>query len=297
MGIQSIKSLRMLAIGVIIVNIIGNILYFLEQNGYEFTYLEGINIQIINRMTLFTLLALFLAVAFNKTPKLSEEDSFRVKTKLTPFIFLNIVFIAYILVTVLIFKDKQLITSSLIMEASYICLIIYTKRIYATIFTDHRLKWQMAMAGADEDSLYSSILWRYKIWIYPIEEVPQNRRVFKVYSIIYTAVAIFFAYKFFDSIFVLIFAVIIFKNIFSILEYFFGLYTSLTGVCTGIESFTEKSGRPYYRIYATDFKNKREIVFEMYDTPYFSKNSKIKVVHGVFSKYVVMVNNMQVNYR
>lgn len=297
MGIQSIKSLRVLAIGVIIVNITGNILYFFEQKGYDFIYLEGINIEIINKMTLFTLLALFLAVVLNKTPKLSEEDSFKVKTKLNPLIFFDIVFIAYILVTVFIFKDKQLITSSLIMEASYICLIIYTKRIYATILTDHRLKWQMAMAGADEDSLYSSIFWRYKIWIYPIEDVPLNRRTFKVYSIIYTAVAIFFAYKLLDSIFVLLFAVIIFKNIFSLLEYFSGLYTSLTGVCTGIESFTEKGGRAYYRIYATDFKNKREIVFEMYDTPYFSKNSKIKVVHGIFSKYVIMVNNMQVNYR
>lgn len=297
LGTQNIKSLRWLALGVIIVNIVSDLLYVLEQKGYYISYLQEINIEIVTRMTGFILIALFISVAFNKTPELSEEDKFRIKTKLTPLIFLNIVFIVYILITVIIFKDMLLITSSLIMEVAYICLIIYTKRIYATIFTDHRFKWKMAMAGADEDTLYSNILWRYKIWFNPKEDIPQNRRTFKEYSIIYTLVSILFAYEFADSIFVLIFALIIFKNISSLLEYFLGFYTSLIGVCTGIENFTEKSGRHYYRIYATDFKNKREIVFEMYDTPYFSKNSNIKVVHGVFSKCVIMVNNMKVNYR
>lgn len=138
------KSLRTLAACVILVNIFGNILFYLNLKGYYFSIFDGINIDLINKFTSFTLITLAIGTIFNKSPKLSEEDSFKIKSKLRPLLFLNIFFIAYILITILVFKNISLFISSLIVETSYIAIIIYSKIIYSLLATDRKLKWKQA---------------------------------------------------------------------------------------------------------------------------------------------------------
>lgn len=261
------------------------------------TLFDGIGIDLINQFTYFTLIALALGAIFNKAPKLSEEDNFKVRTKLKPLLLLNFIFIAYILITILLFKNMSLFISSLIMEASYIAVIIYSKIIYSLLATDRKLKWQQAMSGVDYDMSDSSISWRFKIWFYPLEKVPFNQRYFSKFSIVYAAIFIyFFSDLLFKSILVWIFLIGIIKNLLALIEYIFGLYTSLTGICTGIDEFNNK-GKNYFRVYVTDFVNKREIVYETYDTPYFNKNSNVKLIHGISSKKVIIANNIKIKYR
>lgn len=244
---HNMKSLRTLAVCVILVNIFGNILFYLNLKRYYFPSLfDGINIDIINIFTSFTLITLAIGTIFNKSPKLSEEDSFKVKSKLRPLLFLNIFFIAYILITILVFKNISLFISSLIVETSYIAIIIYSKIIYSLLATDSKLKWKQA----------------FTFWVYPVLGI-FNRYI---------------------------------RSFFALIEYIFGLYTSLTGICTGIDEFSN-NGKHYFRVYVTDFVHKREIVYETYDTPYFNKNSKVKLIHGIFSKKVIIVNNIRITYR
>lgn len=294
---HTMKSLRTLAVCIILVNILGNILFYLSFKGYSIPLFDGININTINQFTSFTLIALALGAIFNKSPKLSEEDNLKVRSKLKPLLLLNLFFIAYILITILVFKNISLFISSLIMEASYIAVIIYSKIIYSLLATDRKLKWQQAMSGSDSDMSDSSIFWRFKIWFYPLEKVPFNQRYFSKFSIVYGVIFIyFFSDLLFKSILVWVFLIGIVKSLLALIEYIFGLYTSLTGICTGIDEFHNK-GDHYFRVYVTDFVHKREIVYETYDTPYINKNSKVKLIHGIFSKKVIISNNIRINYR
>ncbi len=56
------------------------------------------------------------------------------------------------------------------------------------------------------------------------------------------------------------------------------------------DSQETKSGSQYWIVYATDFKNKREIVYRTYNYPFISQGEGGKVVHGMFSKRVVLIN-------
>lgn len=294
---HTMKSLRTFAVCIILVNILGNILFYLNLKGYSLPLFDGIGIDLINQFTSFTIIALALGAIFNKAPKLSEEDNFKVRAKLKPLLLLNLIFIAYILITILLFKNISLFISSLIMEASYIAIIIYSKIIYSLLATDRKLKWQQAMSDIDYDMSDSSIFWRFKIWFYPLEKVPFNERYFSKFSIVYAAIFIyFFSDLLFKSILVWIFLIGIIKSLLALIEYIFGLYTSLTGICTGIDEFNNK-GKHYFRVYVTDFVHKREIVYETYDTPYFNKNSNVKLIHGIFSKKVIIANNIKIRYR
>ncbi|MBM7836247.1 hypothetical protein [Clostridium sardiniense] len=296
---HSMKSLRILAISNILINILGNILLYLNLKGYSLSLFDGININLINQFTAFTLIALALGAIFNKSPKLSEEDRFIVKSKLKPLLFLNIIFILYSVITIIIFKNMSLFISSLIMEASYIAVIIYSKIIYSLLATDRKLKWQQAMSGADSDMNDSSIFWRFKIWFYPLEKVPFKQRYFSKFSIFYAVIFIYFCYDLlFKSILVWLFLIGILKSLLALIEYIFGLYTSLTGICTGIDEFNDDNdNKRYFTIYVTDFVHKREIVYSTYDTPYFNKNGKVKLIHGIFSKKVIIANNIKIKYR
>ena len=40
-----------------------------------------------------------------------------------------------------------------------------------------------------------------------------------------------------------------------------------------------------------------KVVYETYDTPYFNKNSNVKLIHGIFSKKVIIANNIKIRYR
>jgi len=56
------------------------------------------------------------------------------------------------------------------------------------------------------------------------------------------------------------------------------------------DSQETRSGSQYWTVYVTDFKNKREIVYRTYNYPFISRGEEAKVVHGMFSKRVVLIN-------
>jgi len=56
------------------------------------------------------------------------------------------------------------------------------------------------------------------------------------------------------------------------------------------DSQETRSGSQYWIVYIDDFKNKREIVYRTYNYPFISRGEEDKVVHGMFSKRVVLIN-------
>lgn len=85
----------------------------------------------------------------------------------------------------------------------------------------------------------------------------------------------------------------------------------MNGICTGVKEFeddrhrnnsgggitiTVGDGRRYYwRVYITDFENKREITYRTYSCPLISEGDEVKAVHGIFSKSVISVNGIKVD--
>ncbi|WWU64665.1 hypothetical protein QJR26_16910 [Clostridium baratii] len=295
---HSIKSLRYLSIFVIVANIIGNVLFFMRKKGCKIAFLIDLNIQSIVIFTSFTILMIFLGIVLNETIELNEEEYFIVKSKLRPLKFFNIIFIMYCVITLVVFKIKILFASSLIMETAYVAVIIYSKRLYASLITDRKLKWQKAILGVDKDFVDSNILWRLKIWILPFEKVALNRRKLESFSLVYIIAYIYAYYKLgIESIGFWTLTIFAIKPILSILEYVLGLYTSLNGICKGIDEFDSGTSREHWVVYITDFRNKREIVYRTYDRPNFIKDTNVKVTHGMFSKYVIKSIVIREKYR
>lgn len=287
---HSIKSLRYFAIFIIIANIIGNILFLLKVKGYKFSFLGNVDIYLITRFSLFCLIAVFLGVVLNKSDKLKEDEKRRLQSKLRPVLYFNIIFVMYCLITLFVFKVRVLFVSSIIMELAYIAIIIYSKRLYISLMADeHKLKWQKAMLGADSNIEDSNIFWRLKIWFLPFERVPFNKRKFEGVSILYIIAYVYACYTLsFKSPVIWILTIFILKSIIGIIEYILGLYTSLVGICTGIDEASGGSrDKVHWIVYVTDYVHKREIVYKTYDKPYFKKDDKVKIIHSIFLKYVI----------
>ena len=166
--------------------------------------------------------------------------------------------IAYVVICGFVVRDMNLFISACIMAAAYYALKLYSRKMYELIITDEQIKREKAMYGGIS-KISSPILW-----------VPVG-----IVGII---------------------------ELISILEYILGLYTSITGICTAVEEYREGSrgsgdGKRYCMVFVTDFENKRELVFETYDYMVNYKDERIKVIHSMFTKKPMMVNNMKIKYR
>jgi len=295
---RGLKSVRNFSVGMLLISIVINILLVLQHFGYDINIISGITIE--NYVHFFSLIFVATAIgsACNRAKDLSQDakDEMRIKIRLMQLG--TVFFILYILFTVLVIKDLYFIIAGFIMLGIYVNVIFITERIIVLGLNDHQMKWRAAVSGTSYDVEGSSILWRFKLWFTPIERVPFNKRSIEVYNIIFMLV---FGYAIIESkkhgIFEIVFFIIIIIGFFSFTEYILGLYTSLTGICTGIikaEESSESSRSQYWTVYVTDFKNKREVAYKTYRYPYISRGEEVKVVHGIFSKQVILVNGITI---
>lgn len=296
---RGLKSLRNFSVGMLLISIVINIVLVLQHFGYDINITSGITIK--NYVYFFALVFVSTAIggALNRDKELSQDAKDEMRFKMRLMQLGAVVFILYILFAVLVIEDLYFIIAAFIMLGIYENVIFITEKIIVFGMNDHQMKWRAAVYGTDYDVEGSSILWRFKFWFMPIEKVPFNKRSIEVYNIIFMFV---FVYTIIESkqhnILKIVFLIIAIIGFFSFAEYILGLYTSLIGICTEIteadESEDSGSGRHYWTVYVTDFKNKREITYKTYRYPYIHRGEEVKVVHGIFSKHVILVNGVTI---
>lgn len=299
---RGLKSVRNFSVCMLLISIVINIVLVLRHFGYdvniiqdlryEISIIEEINIK--NYVEFFTLpfVATAIASAINRAKDLSQEAKDEMRSKMKLMKSGTVFFILYILFSALILKETYFIVAAFIMLGIYVNLIFITEKIIVLGLNDHQMKWRAAVNGTDYPVEGSSIFWRFKPWFMPFERVPFSKRSLGLYNIV---VMVIFTYTIIESkitdIFEVIFFIIVIREIFSLIEYILGLYTSLIGVCTGVTESQESRNRSqYWTVYVTDFKNKREIAYRTYNYPFISRGEEAKVVHGMFSKRVVLIN-------
>ncbi len=292
---RGLKSVRNFSVGVLIISILINILLAFKHFGYDIDIISGMTIKIYIQIFSLIFVATAIGSALNRAKDLSQDAKDEMRFKMRLMQLGTAFFILYILFSALVIKDLYFIIAGFIMLGIYINVIFITEKIIVLGMNDHQMKWRAAVNGTSYDVEGSSILWRFKLWFMPIERVPFNKRSLGLFNIVIMTI---FAYNIIESkitgIFEIIFFIIVLREIFSLIEYILGLYTSLIGMCTGITEADESSdsgnSKQYWTVYVTDFKNKREITYRTYNYPFIYRGEEAKVVHGMFSKKVVLIN-------
>jgi len=294
---RGLKSLRSFSVGMLLISILINILLVFQHFGYYINIISQITIKNYVYFFFFIFVATAIGSACNRAEDISQDDRAEMRPKMRLMQLGTAFFILYILFSALVIKDLYFIIASFIMLGIYVNVIFITEKIIVLGLNDHQMKWRAAVNGTSYDVEGSSILWRFKFWFMPIEKVPFNKRSIEVYNIIFIFI---FVYNIIASkkhdILKIVFLIIAIIGFFSFTEYILGLYTSLTGICTGITEAdeSEDSSRQYWTVYVTDFKNKREIAYKTYRYPYIYRGEEVKVVHGIFSKHVILVNGVTI---
>lgn len=291
---RGLKSLRSFSVGMLLISIVINILLVFQHFGYDINIISEITIKNYVYFFSFVLVATAIGSACNRAEDISQDDKDEMRFKMRLMQLGTAVFILYILFSALVIKDLYFIIAGFIMLGIYVNVIFITEKIIVLGLNDYQMKWRAAVNGTDYDVEGSSIFWRFKLWFMPIEKVPFNKRSIEVYNIIFMFV---FGHNIIENkrygILKIVFLILAIIGFFSFTEYILGLYTSLIGICTEIteaEESEDSGRRHYWTVYVTDFKNKREITYRTYYYPYISRGEEVKVVHGIFSKHVILVN-------
>lgn len=298
---RGLKTLRYFSIGMLLLSGILNVVLIANYYSLPINFIPLVDISNFNVFFGFSFLMSTLGSIFNRVKEIPVEIESHVKQKMKPFFIGLGIFIIYLFFNMVMIKKLDFIISALIMTGIYINIIIITKSIVVTGLNDYQSKWRAAVYGEDYNSEGSSIFWRFKFWITPIEKVPFQKRPFNTFSLVTIAFFLYFIYlNKLSSIIDIIFIIIILRNVFILLEYILGLYTSLTGICTGVRESSEStnssrtSSRTYWTVYVTDFKKKREVTYRTYHYPNIQTGDDIKVIHGIISKKVIISNCIQV---
>lgn len=304
---RGLKSLRSFAVVMLLVISAVTIALAARYMGYNIQLVEGMNIEEIISFSSFSLIMVCLGGVLNTPRKLSNDKKVLIRKKIRPLMIGNLIFMAYIVFSIIVIKNIYFIISSLIMEGVYINIILISRGLYSCGLSDRQKQWREAVNSKNYSIQDSNIFWRFKIWISPIKRLPFKQRNLRFYNVfIFVFFSVLFISKKQLGIVSVIFIVLYIKSCLSILEYILGIYTSMTGVCTGIKEFEESnrssnedginislgSRSTYWRIYITDFENKREIVYKTHNYPLIADGDEVIVIHGILSKEVILVNGI-----
>ena len=279
----------------ILINITTNLVYFLSEASYSM-------LQIVNNFNGFTTFGVFSICIFNffiKQQQLSKDEKDKLNKKMFGMKLLGIVFIGYMLFSVLIVRNTSISISSLIMFVSYInwyILKVKSKAIAEVGLSETQKNWRKFHNIPTYQE--SSLLWKIKPMIFPHVYVSLGERIKHINWFILIFILILFrGFGSFTSE-ILPMMIIIFILMLSEILYFIdvllGLYSETEGKCTGIVlKERNRRGRRqiYYEVYVTDVINKRELKFKVYKYCNYNEGDDIKLIHGGLSKKVIKVNN------
>ena len=297
---RQLESVRAIGIAALVFQVIMNLLVYIIPtiSGVYINVPDGITMQSVNSFTFIPLIFIAIVSLVGTKQVQSEDIRLEAEEKIRFLNIPNIIFIIYIVVAFMFLRDRNAIISSFIMESFYILIIIITKNIYMLQMQEKRqLEWKKNWEQPNHSDMESNVLWRLKVWFSPHEYVPFSERWIEPFRILFDFlwVAILLQQPF--SFISLLFSVFVIPDLLSIVEALLGLQTSMTGICTGVTQTTRgRSLRICYIVYVTDYENKREIKFTLYE-PYCYVNEldRVVVVHGVFSKHVMRVQGLKVD--
>lgn len=291
---RGIEGYIFLAVFPIVINIATNFAYFVSGGSYS-------TLGIVNNFNEFTIFSLLICCLFNfltKQRELSKEEKDELNKKMYGMRLLNIVFIGYITFAVLIVRNRSIFISSIIMYVAYINWYMFKSKSRAiNILTETQRNWREFHNTTSYEE--GSLLWRIKPMLLPHVSVSFSERVKHI-----DWIALIFVLPLFRDFTIEAIPILIIILAFSIsdivyfLDVFFGIYTETEGTCTGIvmKESSRRSGRVtriYYEVYVTDFLNKREIKFRIYDYCFYNEGDTLKVIHGGLSKKVLDVKRIE----
>lgn len=297
---RNIRAVRTIGIAIIVGHVLMNAVFYMNSYGISIEQLNTISMNGVNTFSYLPLIALFIFALFNGNKTVNNEFADKVNAEMTIMKIFNGIFIGYIVITVALIRNKDVILSSIIMELAYIGIMIATRNIKIVKCCEERkLQWEKSWEAPENMDKESKLWWRWKLWFAPHIKVPFKERWGRFSRLLWDICLVYVFITSRGTIFSVVIIILLIRDIFSWIEAIFGLYTSMTGICTGILSYSRDKGRgPYYKVYLTDYKNEREIVFQVEGENYaFSECDRITVVHGIFSKTVKYVEGIRLNIK
>jgi len=292
---RGVEDFIFFAVFPILINITTNLVYFLSEASYSM-------LQIVNNFNGFTTFGVFSICIFNffiKQQQLSKDEKDKLNKKMFGMKLLGIVFIGYMLFSVLIVRNTSISISSLIMFVSYInwyILKVKSKAIAEVGLSETQKNWREFHNIPTYQE--SSLLWKIKPMIFPHVYVSLGERIKHINWFILIFILILF--KGFGSFtseilpMMIIIFILMLSEILYFIDVLLGLYSEIEGKCTGIVlKERNRRGRRqiYYEVYVTDVINKRELKFKVYKYCNYNEGDDIKLIHGGLSKKVIKVNN------
>lgn len=292
---RGVEDFIFFAVFPILINITTNLVYFLSEASYSM-------LQIVNNFNGFTTFGVFSICIFNffiKQQQLSKDEKDKLNKKMFGMKLLGIVFIGYMLFSVLIVRNTSISISSLIMFVSYInwyILKVKSKAIAEVGLSETQKNWREFHNIPTYQE--SSLLWKIKPMIFPHVYVSLGERIKHINWFILIFILILF--KGFGSFtseilpMMIIIFILMLSEILYFIDVLLGLYSETEGKCTVIVlKERNRRGRRqiYYEVYVTDVINKRELKFKVYKYCNYNEGDDIKLINGGLSKKVIKVNN------
>lgn len=299
---RNLQSIRMFGLTIIGILILSNILYYFQYY-LNITLFSGeLTPEVATNFGIFSCLFLYVCFMFSSVNIVNENAQKELDSKMLPYKIPFVILFLYIIFTFIYIDYSAITYSAITMVIIYIPIYKFTKCILSFDSYDYQRRWREAVNPNYKEREKSTFLWRFKIWAYPKEHVPFNKRFMTPYRLFFGFLIFTFIYSNFSnrfSIFAIPFLFITIRDILSILEGFLGLHTSFVGECTGIlqKHVSKSSNNYYYTIYITDYETKKEIVYSVYYNPYVREGEKVKVTHGIFSKRTVLVNDIALDFK
>lgn len=287
---RSAEDIIFFSILPIVINIVTNFVYFINRDSYGFLN----SVSDWNSFSLFSIVACSIFNFLTKVREISEEEKKELSKKMYGMKLLGIVFIGYIIFAVFIVKNRIIIFSSLIMCAGYINWYILKCKIRIIGgLSEVQRNWRKACNKTSYEEV--NFLWRIKPMLVPHVSVSSTERIKHINWIgLMTLILLIINFRL-DPIYMMgftIFIIFLISDVLYLLDFIFGLYTETEGICTGVLMKQKLKGprRIYYEVYVTDFSNKREIKFTVFDYCNYNEQDVIKIIHGGLSKIVINVN-------
>lgn len=281
---RGLESNLIFAIFPIVLNVATNFVYFMRGGSYE--AIGAINN--VNSFTLFTIFICCILNFFEKSRNLSGEEKKEFNKKMYYMKLLGALFIGYILFTIIIVRNISIIISALLMFAGYINLYMFKSKIKSSyMLSETQRNWRKAYNKNSYEDI--NLLWKIKPMIHPHVSVSFIERIKHIDWIVLIFILPFsgkFRLEYIPA--VVIAFIFIISDVLYFIDAIWGLYTDTKGICTGVVMKSGRRGRRnYYEVFVTDFENKRELKFRVYDYCNYNENDVLQLIHGGLSKKVI----------
>lgn len=310
-----IEEKRNIIIVFFLITVFSNVLFYV--NGHVFnirTIIEarGLNL-VVGLASLF--MWKYIIPYTRVTGKISDLQ--RIRDEMRVFKLAQILIVGYIFVVCFWGHNLDITISAIIGEMELLQIYFLTRYKKSLRLSDVQLKWKKAWILNDYSDVDSNIFWRLKLWFGKYNKctfVERYKRFNLLGVLIFVVLCILSPYDpVFIGLIILLLGGLLGRPVLYFIDMSLGLFIEMNGMCTGkIKKEINKKNnldiggglavsiegkRPYYySVYITDFKKKREIKIRLKECDYIEVGKEYTVVHGFFSKRVIKVKGINVEF-